>query len=60
MGWREYIHEHADDEYEDEDLVDGMDPMDAAKERQIREEEDAREMALESAFSARCERSGDE
>ena len=40
--------------------INGMDAMDAAKEYQIREEEDAREMALESAFLARCERSGDE
>lgn len=37
----------------------GVDAMDAAKERQIREEE-ARERALEQEFIARYERSDDE
>ena len=37
----------------------GMDAMDAAKERQIREEE-AREQALEQDFFARYERRDDE
>lgn len=40
--------------------ISGMDAMDAAKEYQIREEEDVHRFAEEEAFEAYCRRAGDE
>ena len=40
--------------------INGMDAMDAAKEYQIRKEEDMRRFAEKEAFLAYCRRAGDE